>query len=133
MGRVYEAKHLRLKDKRFAIKVLLPEYARDADVVARFQREAESSSSIGHPNVLDVYDVSRTQEGVPYLVGEFLEGEELGAKLDKDKRIEIALAVHVTRQVCQALQAAHDKGIVHRDMKPDNVFLMPRADGLRVK
>ena len=133
MGRVYEARHLRLKDRRFAIKVLHPELARDPDVVARFQREAESASSIGHPNVIDVYDVHRTPDGVPYIVGEFLEGQEFGGELEHGGHIEIAKAVHVTRQVCRALTAAHRKGIVHRDMKPENVFLVDRDGALAVK
>ncbi|HSQ65983.1 MAG TPA: serine/threonine-protein kinase, partial [Polyangiaceae bacterium] len=133
MGRVYEARHLRLKDRRFAIKVLHPELARDPDVVARFQREAESASSIGHPNVIDVYDVHRTPDGVPYIVGEFLEGQEFGGELEHGGHIESAKAVHVTRQVCRALTAAHRKGIVHRDMKPENVFLVDRDGALAVK
>ncbi len=133
MGRVYEARHLRLKDRRFAVKVLHPEMARDAEIVARFQREAESSSSISHPNVVDVFDVHRTPEGQPYLVGEFLEGEEVGERLTRQGSIDIPNAVHITRQVCRALAAAHSRGIVHRDMKPENVFLVKRDDGVQVK
>ncbi len=133
MGRVYEARHLRLKDRRFAIKVLHPELARDPDVVARFQREAESASSIGHPNVIDVYDVHKTQDGVPYIVGEFLEGQEFGTQLEQQGRVDVPTAVHVTRQVCRALAAAHKKGIVHRDMKPENVFLVQHDGAVTVK
>jgi serine/threonine protein kinase len=133
MGRVYEARHLRLKDRRFAIKVLHAEMARDQEIVARFQREAESASSIGHPNVIDVYDVHKTQDGVPYIVGEFLEGNEFGDQLAKQGRIDVATAVHVARQVCRALAAAHKKGIVHRDMKPENVFLVQHDGAITVK
>jgi serine/threonine-protein kinase len=133
MGRVYEARHLRLKDRRFAVKVLHPEMARDAEIVARFQREAESASSISHPNVVDVFDVHRTPDGIPYLVGEFLEGEEVGDRLERQGQIDIPNAVHITRQVCRALSAAHARGIVHRDMKPENVFLVNRDDGVHVK
>jgi serine/threonine protein kinase len=133
MGRVYEAKHLRLKDRRFAIKVLHPELARDAEVVARFQREAESASSIGHPNVIDVYDVHKTPDGLPYMVGEFLEGHELGMQLEHQSRVEVSTAVHIARQVCRALSAAHKKGIVHRDMKPENVFLVEHDGAVTVK
>lgn len=129
MGRVYEAKHLRLTERRFAVKVLNAEFARDADVVLRFQREAQSSSAIGHPNVLDVFDVHKTPEGVPYLVGEYLAGEELGEHLKKVGRLDVSMAAGITRQICRALNAAHALGIVHRDMKPENVFLIPR-DGL---
>ena len=130
MGRVYEARHLRLPDRRFAVKVMHPEFARQPEVVARFQREAESASSIGHPNVVDVFDVHKTPDGVPYLVGEFLEGEELGATTSSGVgKLEVPFAVGLARQVCHALAAAHARGIVHRDMKPENVFLV-RRDGV---
>jgi serine/threonine protein kinase len=131
MGRVYEARHLRLKDRRFAVKVLHPEFARQPEVVARFQREAESASSITHPNVVDVFDVHKTSDGVPYLVGEFLEGEELGDFIKRVGKLAVPMAVSVARQVCRALAAAHARGIVHRDMKPENVFLVER-DGVPV-
>jgi len=131
MGRVYEARHLRLKDRRFAIKVLHPEFARQTEVVARFQREAETASSIGHPNVVDVFDVHKTADGVPYLVGEFLDGEELGEHVKRVGRLPVPMAITVARQVCRALAAAHALGIVHRDMKPENVFLVQR-DGATV-
>ena len=134
MGRVYEARHLRLKQRRFAVKVLHPELARDPEIVARFQREAESASSIGHPNVVDVYDVHKTHDGIPYMVGEFLEGQEFGGRIDAHGRIDVQTAVHcVARQVCRALSAAHKHGIVHRDMKPDNVFIVERDGETTVK
>jgi len=123
MGRVYEARHTRLGNKRFAVKMLHAEYARQPDVVARFQREAEAASGIAHPNVVDVYDVHHTEDGRPYLVGEFLEGEEFGDFLERVGKIPAGLAVHIARQICQALGAAHARGVVHRDMKPENVFL----------
>ncbi|MEB2310429.1 MAG: serine/threonine-protein kinase [Sorangiineae bacterium] len=123
MGRVYEARHLRLHNKRFAIKLLHDEYARQPEVVARFQREAESASAIGHPNIVGVYDVHRLPDGRPYIVGEFLDGEELGALLDRVGRLDAPAAVRIVRQVCQALEAAHEHGVIHRDMKPENVFL----------
>jgi serine/threonine-protein kinase len=123
MGRVYEARHTRLNNKRFAVKMLHAEYARQPDVVARFQREAEAASGIAHPNVLDVYDVHHTEDGRPYMVGEFLEGEEFGDFLERSGKIPSGLAVHIARQICQALGAAHARGVVHRDMKPENVFL----------
>jgi serine/threonine-protein kinase len=124
MGRVYEARHVRLPNKRFAVKVLLPHHAQSADVVTRFQREAEAASGIGHPNVVDVYDVHHTPEGVPYLVCEYLEGTDFSTLLDQRDRVPVALAVFIVRQVCRALAAAHARGIVHRDVKPENVFLV---------
>jgi serine/threonine-protein kinase len=133
MGRVYEARHTRLGNKRFAVKMLHAEYARQPDVVARFQREAEAASGIAHPNVLDVYDVHHTEDGRPYLVGEFLEGEEFGDFLERSGKIAPALAVRIVRQLCQALGAAHARGIVHRDMKPENVFLVGNPQRPTVK
>ena len=133
MGRVYEARHLRLRERRFAVKVLHSELARQPEVVARFQREAESASAIGHANVVDVFDVHRTADGRPYLVGEFLDGIDLGVHLDNVGRLETADAIRITRQVCRALGAAHDKGIVHRDMKPENVFLTEQGAAQVVK
>jgi serine/threonine protein kinase len=131
MGRVYEARHQRLPTKRFAVKMLHPDLARQPEVVTRFQREAEASSVVMHPNVVDVYDVSTSPDGRPYIVAELLQGEELGRHLDRVGKMTPAAAAHVVRQVCAALGAAHAAGIVHRDVKPENVFLS--ADGRRVK
>ncbi len=133
MARVYEASHLRLPERRMAVKILHPEFARDMEVVQRFQREAESSSSINHPNVIDVFDVSRSPDGRPYLVGEFLEGEELGEHLKKVGRLDPATAVAIIRQICRALNAAHVRGIIHRDMKPENVFVISRDGAPHIK
>lgn len=129
MGRVYEARHRRLPDRRFAIKVLLPEFAQNQEIVARFQREAESASSISHPNVVEVIDIQRTRDGAPYIAAEFLDGEELGSFVEKVGRLGVPFAVGVCRQVCRALAAAHARGVVHRDMKPENVFLLRQQPG----
>ena len=123
MGRVYEARHTRLTGKRFAVKLLYPDLARQPEVVTRFQREAEAASGISHPNVLDVHDVNVTADGQPYIVSELLRGEELGEYLERAGKLPIADAVRIVRQICRALAAAHDTGVVHRDVKPENVFL----------
>jgi tRNA A-37 threonylcarbamoyl transferase component Bud32 len=128
MGRVYEARHTRLRNKRYAIKIMLDEFARQADLVARFQREAEASSHLSHGNVVAVYDVHRTDDGRPYIVQELLEGEELGEVLTHAGKLDAGRAVRIARQVCLGLAAAHDRGIVHRDMKPENVFLVGDED-----
>jgi len=133
MGRVYEARHTRLGNKRFAVKMLHAEYARQPEVVARFQREAEAASGISHPNVVDVYDVHHTEDGQPYMVGEFLEGEELGDFLERSGKIGVGVAVRIIRQLCRALGAAHARGVVHRDMKPENVFLVGSPKNPTVK
>ncbi|MEO8905595.1 MAG: serine/threonine-protein kinase [Polyangiaceae bacterium] len=123
MGRVYEARHTRLHTKRFAVKLLHHELAREPEVVTRFQREAEAASVLTHPNVVGVYDVNTSADGRPYIVAELLEGEELGKYLERLGRLPAEEAVHIVRQVCRALGAAHAAGIVHRDVKPENVFL----------
>ena len=133
MGKVYEAQHLRLGHRKVAIKVLHPEFSRDRDVVSRFQREAESASSITHPNVIQVFDVDTTADGRPFLVGEFLEGEELGDHLERVGKLDIGTAVNLVRQVCRALSAAHERGVVHRDMKPENVFLTKQREAVHIK
>lgn len=132
MGRVYEARHLRLKERRFAIKALHKELASNAEMAARFLREAESVSSLKHPNVIDVFDVHHLPDGTPYFVGEYLEGEELADTIMNKGPLEPRVAVKVARQVCSALAAAHERGIVHRDLKPENVFLL-KGDRLSVK
>jgi serine/threonine-protein kinase len=123
MGRVYEARHTRLTGKRFAVKLLHPDLARQPEVVTRFQREAEAASGITHPNVLGVHDVNVTPDGQPYIVSELLRGKELGEYLERHGKLAVTDAVRIVRQICKALGAAHAAGVVHRDVKPENVFL----------
>jgi serine/threonine-protein kinase len=123
MGKVYEAKHTRLP-KRYAIKMLHADLAREPAVVARFQREAESASALEHPNVVSVFDVSITNDGRPFIVQELLSGVELGEYLDRTGRLAPGHAANIVRQIARALGAAHARGIVHRDVKPENVILL---------
>jgi serine/threonine-protein kinase len=123
MGRVYEARHTRIGSKRFAIKMLHPEYTRQPEVISRFQREAEAAAAIQSTYVVGVYDVDRTADGRPYMVGEFLEGKEFADYLAQVGKMPVGPAVRIVRQICNALATAHEKGVVHRDMKPENVFL----------
>jgi serine/threonine protein kinase len=133
MGKVYEARHVRLASKRYAIKVLHGDLARQPEVVSRFQREAEAASALTHPNVVGVFDVNRTPDGRPFMVAELLEGEQLGDYLERCEKLAPAAAVRIVRQVCFALDAAHARGIVHRDVKPENVFLAGDANAPIVK
>lgn len=129
MGRVYRARHTRILSKEFAIKVLRPEFARNAEVVARFRREAEAAACISHPNVVGVYDVDQTPDGHSYLVCEYLKGADLADEIHKGGPLDVPAAVHVAVQACRALEAAHARGVVHRDLKPHNVFLLAEAGG----
>jgi serine/threonine-protein kinase len=134
MGRVYEARHTRLANKRLAVKMLHEDMARQPEILTRFEREAESASTIAHPNVVEVLDVNHLEDGRPYIICEFLDGEEFGALLDRVGKLPTETAIRITRQICRALVAAHERGIVHRDMKPENVFLVgdPRAPRVKV-
>ena len=121
MGMVYEAIHLELR-KRVALKTLHPEYAQVPVAQARFVREGEAASRIRHPHVVDVTDLG-THEGVPYLVMEFLEGMDLAAYLTQKPRLSIAETLDLLLPVVAAVAAGHDEGVVHRDLKPHNIFL----------
>jgi serine/threonine protein kinase len=124
MGRIYLARHTRIAQKCVAVKVLRPEYLRNAEVLARFQREAETAASVNHPNVVAVYDVDRTARGLSYLVTEYLEGLDLGQYLKQQRKLSLPTAVHIARQLCEGLGAAHRCGVIHRDLKPSNIFLV---------
>ena len=129
MGRVYCASHTRIANKRFAIKVLRTEYTRNTEVVARFRREAEAAACISHPNVVEVYDVDETSEGFSYLVCEYLAGLDLSEYLLKYDRLDFLASVNLALQLCRALEAAHNAGVIHRDVKPLNVFLLAGDNG----
>jgi serine/threonine-protein kinase len=127
MARIYEATHLRLGDRRFAIKVLKAELAQNSEMTSRFLREAQSTTSIRHEGIVDVLDVHQLPDGRPYLVTEYLDGEDLGDRVGKRGPLEPKVAANIAIQLCRALAAAHARGIVHRDLKPPNVFLLGRA------
>ncbi len=122
MGRVYEAEHSQL-GKRLAVKVLHPLYSTEEEVVERFRREARAASSIGHPNIVNVTDSGTTPDGRAYFVMELLDGMELADVITQEGPLDYERAVDICMQVCEALGAAHQVGIIHRDMKPENVFL----------
>jgi serine/threonine-protein kinase len=120
MGEVYRARDLKLK-REVAIKVLPEEFSRDADRVSRFQREAEVLASLNHPNIAAIHDLAEAN-GSRYLVLELVEGETLADRIARG-RIPAEEALAIAKQICEALEAAHERGIVHRDLKPANIKL----------
>jgi len=126
MGAVFVASHARLPGKKVAIKVLHPDVA-DPESLARFRREAEIASRLGHPNIVEVHDWNQLPDGTPYLVLELLQGESLADRL-KQGPMTVEEVYPLIRQVGSALTAAHKEGIVHRDLKPANIFLVPGDD-----
>jgi serine/threonine-protein kinase len=127
MGIVYEAIH-ELIEKKVAIKVLRDDFSKRPEVVERFRQEAKSASRIGHEHIVDISDFGETPTGQSYFVMEYLDGEDLANILAREATLAPGRAVDIVLQCCRALGAAHAKGIVHRDMKPENVFLTKRDE-----
>jgi eukaryotic-like serine/threonine-protein kinase len=128
MGVVYEARHTTI-GSRAAVKVLHPEAARQPESLARFKREAQAAGTIGHPNIVRVLDIGQTPAGLPYMVMDFVEGQSLAEILHREAPLEPARAIAIAEQILSALGAAHEKGIVHRDVKPENVLISRGHDG----
>jgi eukaryotic-like serine/threonine-protein kinase len=123
MGQIYEALQSDL-GRRVAVKVLAPHLAYDAEAIARFEREARSAAALGQGNIAQVTDFQNAPGQMPFLVMEYLEGQSMGSALRREGRIPEARVVFIMSQVLLALSAAHAAGIVHRDIKPDNIFLV---------
>ncbi len=129
MGTVWEATHKRLPGKQVAIKVLHAQVAQDADSLARFRREAEIACRLGHPNIVEVHDFNFLDNGCPYLILELLEGQDLEGRL-RQGPLSIEECELILRQIGSALQSAHEQGVIHRDLKPQNIFLVPSPTGI---
>jgi hypothetical protein len=125
MGIVYEARHLTV-GRAVAVKVLRPELCRNAEAAARFHREAQAAAAIGNEHIVEVFDYGHTAEGEAFLAMEKLEGTDLGRMLRDDGPLPEGRAVGIARQIASALAAAHAKGIVHRDLKSENVCILSR-------
>lgn len=123
---VYRAEHT-IMHKPMAVKILRPEHAVRPDFVRRFLDEARTVSRLRHENIVDVVDIGRSESGVVFCVMEWLEGEDLGATIDRDGPMPWPRAQRIVLQVCRALIAAHAAGIVHRDVKPQNCFRIRRG------
>lgn len=122
MGSVYAVEHIAL-GKIFALKLLHAYRKSKTEFVERFRQEAKASARLKHPNIVSITDYGETQDGIPYFVMEYLEGETLAEYLDRKGRVELGLALDIIMQVLSALEVAHKEGIVHRDIKPENIFL----------
>lgn len=123
VGEVYRGWQEAL-DRAVAIKVLRPELTRHPNVVARFEREARTTCRLHHHNVVTVFDVGKTDEGASFLVMELLEGETLSARLCREGALPLDEALHIARQIIRGMGAGQGVGLVHRDLKPDNIFLL---------
>jgi serine/threonine-protein kinase len=121
MAFVYEAKD-RLLNRNVAIKVLRPEFVDDEEFLIKFKREAEAVASLSHPNIVNVYDVGEDGK-VHYIVMEFVDGKNLKEIIQNEGTLDEYTALDITKQIAQALGAAHKKGIIHRDIKPHNILI----------
>jgi len=135
MGTVYRAEHVVLGSPA-AVKVLLPQFTQDGVVVDRFFQEARAASAIRHPGIVEVFDFGRLPNGQAYIAMELLRGEDLSGFLARRGPLDASLATQIAIQMLGALNATHAVGVIHRDLKPDNIFLVrdPGAPGaIRVK
>jgi len=121
MARIYRAHDSEL-DRYVAVKLLRPEYGRDPDFGSRFRHEAQAAASLNHPNVVSVYDYGQDEAG-PFIVMELVDGEDLAAIIKRSGALPPRQAARITAETARALQAAHNRGIVHRDVKPGNIMI----------
>jgi serine/threonine-protein kinase len=127
MGAVYRAENTRI-GKPVALKVLSRGYTPGSDSERRFLREARVAGSLGHPNIVEVFDLGNLDDGKPFQVMELLEGQSLAERIRNEGALPEREALEFCDQVLSALEAAHDRGVIHRDLKPENVFLAQRGD-----
>jgi eukaryotic-like serine/threonine-protein kinase len=132
MGAVFEAEHVRM-EKIVAVKVLRPELSTSEEIAERFRREARIYASLEHPNIVRVGDFGRTPDGILFLAMEYLEGESLRARLDREGALAMEDALPILIDIASALGAAHQRGIVHRDLKPENIHLAQTRQPVLVK
>ena len=125
MGVVYLAEHVFI-EKKVAIKILSEDFARKADLVARFMQEAKAASKIGHENIIDITDFGETASGSVFFVMEYLDGADLANTIRAVGSLPLGRVRYIFNQICRGLGAAHGKGIIHRDLKPENIYLVTR-------
>jgi eukaryotic-like serine/threonine-protein kinase len=132
MGVVYRATHIYL-DTQFAVKILNQELVANQSAIERFRREAKATGRIHHPNAIQVTDFGVTSERIVYLVMELVDGKTLGDLLQSEGSLDYRRAVGIMLQVCAAVEAAHQSGVIHRDLKPDNIKIKQVGDSERIK
>ena len=123
MANVYKAEDV-LEERIVAVKILRDEFNLNEEFVRRFKNESKAIALLSHPNIVKVYDVSFSDK-IHYIVMEYIDGITLKEYIDQQKALSWKEAVHFTVQILRALQHAHEKGIVHRDIKPQNIMLLP--------
>ncbi len=128
MAKVYLAENERV-GRKFALKVLSAALALDADIVERFFREARTSASLRHPNIVEVVDCGRTEQNVPFMVLELLDGEDVDSLMGREGKLGVDRSLAIAAMAADALEAAHSEGIVHRDIKPSNMFIETTRTG----
>src|SRR4026207_1911214 len=131
MGAVYRARHILLGD-RVAIKILPPEVRTNAEWLRRFQREGQAARRFRHPNAVTVYDLRTAADGMGYMVMEYVEGHTLGEEIKSRGRLAPVEVVEVLEPIMSVLNTAHAMGVVHRDLKPDNIMIGKSNNGERV-
>jgi len=131
VGSVYKVRH-ELLDKTYAIKLLNATVAADFKVIQRFHQEAKAVADLSHPNLISVHDFGVTEDGAPYLVMDYLEGESLHDQLDRCGHIDEQRVLSIFQSICAGLSYAHSKGIVHRDLKPSNIMMVKDDNGREV-
>jgi serine/threonine-protein kinase len=124
MGAVWRARHA-LTGRKLAIKTLDEGYLDNPAIVQRFGREARAASACQHPGIVEVLDLDQTEDGLPFLVMEFLEGETLAKRIEKRGRLDEEELVRLGSMLLEALAAAHAQGVIHRDLKPENIYVVP--------
>ncbi len=127
MGTVFLAEHWLIK-RKVAMKVLHADLVGDATMIRRFMNEALAAGTLGHPNIIDATDMGFTKSDLPYIVFEYLEGTSLADEIRRTGRLPWPRAVRIATQIASALSAAHAAGIIHRDLKTDNIFLSQKQD-----
>jgi serine/threonine-protein kinase len=128
MGEVYEVAHARLSG-RYAAKVLTSQLDPTDEIVSRFRREAQITSALRHPNIVQVIDFNWTSQGRPFLVMEYLEGVHLGRIIQAEAPLTLARVLQIIGPIVSGLVAVHRSGVIHRDLKPQNIMLLPAPDG----